>query len=168
MTSTNSNRKFRLGQAVRVRIDQTYRGGDAGVVAEFLVDKRYGVRFVEPGAHKGHVTADMNESELQTAAEFIADALSDGSKWRFSAGTVEGLGIRYKNETADDDGISFEDVMRRMGGQVDVAQHDEFPDVNVWIFGDGSAIAACGDGWDVRAAGCEYHCWAGAGCRCSE
>lgn len=165
---TSTRKKFSLGQTVRVRSDLLYRGGQAGVVAEHLDGRRYGVRFAEPGAHGGAITGDMHESELRTAAEFITEALDDGQRWRFDAATVAPLGIRYKNETAEDDGISFEDVMRQMGGNLDHGQRDEFPDVSVWIFGDGSAIVAAGDGWDMRAAGCDWHCWAGAGCRCEE
>lgn len=164
-----SSRKFAIGQVVRVRSDLDYRGGQSGKVVELLADDRYGVRFAEPGTHNGTIIGDMAEAELQTAAEFIADALVDGQRWRFGTETAATLGIRYKNEIEGvDDGISFEDVMRRMGGRLDHEQRAEFPDIVVWVFGDGSAIVATDGGWDMRATGCQWHCWAGAGCECED
>jgi hypothetical protein len=38
----------------------------------------------------------------------------------------------------------------------------------VFAWRDGSAIVQSDSGaWDIRAPGCERHCWAGAKCRCS-
>jgi len=159
-------KKFGIGQTVRVRSDLTYRGGQAGVVVEQLQGKRYGVRFAEPGARDGHVVGDMNESELQTAAEFVAEVLSNGKQWRFTALEVARLGITVKAVLDDD--FSLETVLTKCGATIDRSQIDEFPDVRVWQFGDNSAIVAAGAGWDVRADGCQWHCWAGAGCSCED
>lgn len=159
-------RKFGIGQTVRVRSDLTYRGGQAGVVVEQLHGERYGVRFADPCARGGYVVGDMSESEMQTAAEFVAEVLGNGQQWRFSAIEVASLGITIK--AALDDDVSLETVLTKCGAKIDRNQVDEFPDVRVWVFGDGSAIVSAGAGWDVRATGCQWHCWAGAGCSCED
>lgn len=65
-----TDRKFAIGQTVRVKADRTYRPGQTGVVVEnlqFATCYGYGVRFYDRGAWHDLVTGDMLESELEAA-----------------------------------------------------------------------------------------------------
>ena len=110
---------------------------------------------------------------MGTKAEQIAEALADGQQWLWMPDALDGI-VKLRTSpawpTSDDESgaLQLEDVLRACGGKLDWMQRDQFGDVSVFEFNDGSAIAMVGNAWDARADGCEWHCWDGHGCDCCE
>ena len=67
---------------------------------------------------------------------------------------------------------SLDSLCKTLGGSL-THERDERGErvtegASAWEFDDGSAIVSAGNGWDVRAEGCNEFCWDGVGCTCDD
>jgi hypothetical protein len=102
-----------------------------------------------------------------TIAEQIAEYCgNDGMRLSWDIDELRARGAQVDADRIDYDGrvwlcdlcASYRATVQRRRGTELVS----------YTFADGSAIAECGDAWDVRPDGCTQYCWAGVGCSCDK